>query len=219
MPNTGFIGLISNDENKGTSEGFLGNIGNLQDVARIYSIDEVIFCARDVSAEVIIDKMSALQKTDMSFKIAPPESISIIGSNSINTAGDLYVIDINTITLPENKRTKRLFDLIASVFLLISMPVTIFVFKQPFGYLNNLIRIMIGKYSFTGFDPASANIAKLPAIKPGILYPTDIIHNTQLDNETIARLNFLFAREYRPENDLKILFRAFRKLDRKVNRK
>lgn len=217
MSNTGFIGPVSSDEKNGSSENFLGNINNLQDIARIYSIDEVIFCARDVNAEVIIDKMSSMQKTDLSFKIAPPESMSIIGSNSINTAGDLYVIDINTITLPENKRTKRLFDLIASILLLLSVPFTVFLFRKPFIYLVNLIKVLFGKYSFTGFNPDTVTLTKLPEIKKGILYPTDIISNVSLDEEAVARLNFLFAREYRPENDLKILFRAFRKLDRKVN--
>lgn len=216
MPNTGFIGLISSNEKNGNSGNFLGNISNLQDISRIYSIDEVIFCAKDVNAEVIIDKMSSLQKTDLSFKIAPPESMSIIGSNSINTAGDMYVIDINTITLPENKRTKRLFDLITSILLLISSPVTIFFFRKPLNYFGNLLKVLFGKYSFTGFNPASAT-TKLPEIKEGILYPTDIIPKAKMDEETIARLNFLFAREYRPENDLKIVYRAFRKLDRKVS--
>jgi hypothetical protein len=48
--------------------------------------------------------MLDLSPLDVDYKIAPPESISIIGSNSIHTAGDLYVVNINAITKPSNKR-------------------------------------------------------------------------------------------------------------------
>ena len=55
--------------------------------------------------------MLDLTQLDIEYKIAPPESISIIGSNSIHTAGDLYVVNINSISKRSNKRKKRVFDI------------------------------------------------------------------------------------------------------------
>jgi len=54
----------------------------------------------------------------VSYKIAPPESMSIIGSNSIDTAGDLYVIDINSVSKDVNRRNKRVIDISVSFVLL-----------------------------------------------------------------------------------------------------
>jgi O-antigen biosynthesis protein len=77
------------------SEYYSGNIDQLRDVIAIHSIDEVIFCARDVASKTIIENMKMLTDTRVNFKIASPDSISVIGSNSTHTAGDLYVVNIN----------------------------------------------------------------------------------------------------------------------------
>ena len=73
----------------------------------IHQIDEIIFCAKDLSSQRIIELMSRLVQTNVDFKIAPPESLFLVGSNSIDSAGDLYVIDINSIAKPENKRKEK----------------------------------------------------------------------------------------------------------------
>jgi GT2 family glycosyltransferase len=90
---------------------FTGSLSQLEESIMIHKIDEIIFCAKDLSSQKIIELMSRLVQTNVDFKIAPPESLFLVGSNSIDSAGDLYVIDINSIAKPENKRNKRLFDI------------------------------------------------------------------------------------------------------------
>lgn len=51
--------------------------------------------------------MLKMVSSNVDFKIAPAESFSIIGSNSIETAGDLYTIDINSISRTQNVRKKE----------------------------------------------------------------------------------------------------------------
>ena len=46
----------------------------------------------------IIKAMLELSKLEIDYKIARPESLSIIGSNSIHTSGDLSVVNINAIS-------------------------------------------------------------------------------------------------------------------------
>ena len=74
--------------------------------------------------------MITLVTKGVEFKIAPPESLSIIGSNSIDTAGDLYVIDVNNVGRPENRREKRLLDIVAGLFLLVFFWIFIWFQKQ-----------------------------------------------------------------------------------------
>jgi GT2 family glycosyltransferase len=210
-----FIGLVRAGEINSEKNGFLGDIRQIRDIINIYDIDEIIFCARDLAAEVIIDHMSELQDLDVDYKIAPPESLSIIGSNSINTAGDLYVIDINSISKTGNRRNKRIFDMSSSIILLASWPITAFFTKNPANYLLNLLRVIFGFRSISGYYPTKVRDFKLPKIRKGILNPTDALPASILDEDAIQKLNMLYARDYHIGNEFKLLFRGFMNMGRK----
>lgn len=215
LSNPGFIGLINSSMQPDETNGFLGNISQIKDIINIYKIDELIFCAKDMPAENIIDQMSALQHSKVEYKIAPPESMSIIGSNSIDTAGDLYVIDINSIGKFQNKRSKRVFDVAMSLALLVSFPITVFITGHPLAYLQNIIKVFFGFKSIIGYYPVDHSEHKLPSIRKGIIYPTDNLKNQNIDNQVINRLNMLYARDYRISNEFRLLYKGFRYLGRK----
>jgi len=211
--NPGFIGLIGLKEDEKQNEIFIGHIDQIKDIISIYKIDEVIFCARDVPAEMIIDKMSELNYTQVQFKIAPPESLSIIGSNSINTPGDLYVIDINSITRTKNKRNKRMLDILVCLSLLLVSPVSVFIVKNPLGYLLNIFRVFFTGYSWVGYAAVTnEEVMKLPLIKKGVLDPTYAFKNRKIEAEAISRLNLLYARNYKFTNDLNVIYKGFKSL-------
>ena len=215
LSNPGFIGLVNSGIQRSDTNGFLGNISQIRDIIKIYKIDELIFCAKDMPAENIIDQMSALQHSQVEYKIAPPESMSIIGSNSIDTAGDLYVIDINSIGKFQNKRSKRVFDVMMSLALLVSFPITVFITGHPLNLLFNIFKVLFGLKSITGYSPSNFNEHKLPQIREGIIYPTDGLNNQSIDYQATVRLNMLYARDYRISNEFRLLFRGFRHLGRK----
>jgi len=215
LSNTGFIGLINSSSKQNEKIGFLGNLSQVKDIIKIYQIDELIFCAKDMPAENIIDQMSALQHTQLEFKIAPPESMSIIGSNSIDTAGDLYVIDINSIGKFQNRRNKRVFDFFTGLFLLATYPVTVFFIGNPVNYLVNIFKVLLGTLSITGYHPVELKDHKLPDIRKGIIYPTDGLDRQNADPLAIGKLNMLYARDYRISNEFRLLYKGFRHLGRK----
>lgn len=82
-------------ENEIPSEYYSGTLSQLTEIIRIHAIDEVVFSARDITSETIIQNMKLLQHTRVDFKIASPESASLIGSNSKKSSGDLYVVKVN----------------------------------------------------------------------------------------------------------------------------
>ena len=211
----GFIGLIAIDEKQNEKEGFIGNIGQLADIINIYKIDEVIFCAKDIPSQMIIDKMSELNTSQLELKIAPPESLSIIGSQSITTSGDVFIIELDSISKGNNKRSKRFLDFTSSLLFLVFFPLEIFIVKKPIGFLANIITVLFARKSWVGFKITNqSDKHKLPKIKPGILFPTDVLKNPDITNNTIQRLNLLYARDYKIINDLNIIFTGFRKLGR-----
>ena len=201
-----FIGFISINEQ---TENQLGNISQLNEIIEVHQIQEIIFCSKNISSQQIISYMLQLVSVEVDFKIAPPESISIIGSNSIDTAGDdLYVIDFNSVSKPHNKRKKRIFDMAISIFLLTSLPIVIFVEQKPLQFIANLFLVLLGAKTWVGYE-ANAD-PRLPSIKKSVLSPHQHIKTT--DKEYLNKLNLAYAKDYKTENDFKIIMKNFRSL-------
>ncbi|MEI6455975.1 MAG: glycosyltransferase [bacterium] len=214
--NPAFIGLVSYHHHRNNSNGFMGYIGQVKEIITIHKIDEVIFCAKDVPAQVIIDKMSELKNAQVDYKIAPPESLSIIGSNSINTSGDLYVIDINAITKKSNRRNKRLLDIAVSLSLFLFYPVVLFLVRKPIGLFRNIFSVLFSFKSWVGYSAGSEQeVQRLPEIKDGILTPLDAFMKKEIPGDVHSRLNILYARDYKLTNDLNIILKGFRELGRR----
>ncbi|MCF8369303.1 MAG: glycosyltransferase family 2 protein [Bacteroidales bacterium] len=210
-----FIGLVSVQASKHKWEGFIGNFSQINDIINIYKINEVIFCARDIPAQEIIDKMAELNLSQVEFKIAPPESMAIIGSQSINTSGDIFILDLNSVSKINNRRNKRFIDLLASIAFLALSPILIFLVKNPSGFLVNIFKVLSGYKTWVGYQfTGDVEDHKLPKIRKGVLNPTDILQGTILSSETRNRLNLLYARDYKILNDINIIYKAFRNIGR-----
>ncbi|MEX1193074.1 MAG: glycosyltransferase [Brumimicrobium sp.] len=191
-----------------------GSIEQLDQVIHIHKIDEVIFCAKNNTAETIIKWMSYIASRDVEFKIAQPDSLYLIGSNSIDTSGDLYVLEIDNITRQSNKRNKRAIDFIVSSISILFSPLLVWSFKNKKRFFQNLWQVCIGKKSLVGYSVEPRNHPfKLPRIKEGILTPTEGNKNTE-DDSLIAKLNLIYARDYSIFTDLQIVFAHWSKLDR-----
>ncbi len=190
----------------------------------IYNINQVIFCAKDLPLQLIMDAMSSIPQPELEFKIAPPESWAVIGSNSIHTSGELYVIDVHAINTAPNIRAKRLLDIACSVFALILSPVLIWFQSSPGRFIVNIISVVSGGKSWVGYCPAATsgagiqsesdlmkNTQRLPVIKPGIISPKDALA-TSAESQDTDNLNATYARNYRVFTDLKIIWKGWRKL-------
>ena len=207
-----FVGLVSNSENLNGNKTFIGSYTQVVDIIRIYDIDEVIFCSKSISHQLIIDKMTEWQVAKVDYKIAPEDSLSIIGSNSIHTQGDLYTVEINAVDRTSNRRNKRLLDLFLSLTFLVFSPVIIFTQKESIGFLKNIFKVMWGSNSWVGYYPLQNQLHQLPSIRKGVLNPVDSIKFKNHDNDTISHLNLLYARDYNLWKDLNIILFAFREL-------
>jgi GT2 family glycosyltransferase len=181
----------------------LGNnetsLENLEDILRIHQIDQVIYCARDLTSADIIASMSSVGDKKVEFKIAPPESLYIIGSGSIEAAGDGSMMDVNSVQRIVNRRKKRLFDVAAAVMVLMVSPILIWVQRQPARLYPNIFRVLWGSRSWIGYSSPSENRSHLPRLTQGVL-PT-----TYSDDPAQCRkLDVLYAKDYRISNDVRI---------------
>ncbi|MFM7727391.1 MAG: hypothetical protein ACKO7B_11855, partial [Flavobacteriales bacterium] len=125
----------------------------------------------------------------------------IIGSGSIEAAGDGSMMDVNSVQLLVNRRKKRVFDVAASVVLLVFSPALILPQKRPARFLPNIIKVLLGSATLVGYASSAEQRMQLPKMKPGIL-PT-----TRHTDETHRRkLDVLYAKDYRMASDARIVF-------------
>jgi len=65
------IGFVS-PSSEYTGTGYVGQIDQIDEIASINRVDEIVFCSRDLPSQVIIRIMTRLIGTSVDFKIAPP---------------------------------------------------------------------------------------------------------------------------------------------------
>ncbi len=203
---------ISPDQTR--EENTIGTIDQLDQIAHLVKIDEFIFCAKNTEAKKIIYWMSRLTSANFEFKIAQPDATFLIGSNSIDSAGDLYILNLNSISKSENKRLKRIVDVVFSLGLIFISPLLIWFYDRKSKFIRNLFEVLLSKKSLVGYQLEQAEESAqfvLPNLKKGILP----VQNWSISLKTIPsdKLNVLYARDYSPIIDLKIIFQNLFKLD------
>ncbi len=207
-----YAGYVRINKQEDTLDNCLGHVDSLPEIVSLFGVEEIIFCSKDLSAQKIIGWMGTMRKPDIQFKIVPEESIFIIGSNSKKTKGDFYTLEINlSLNTTFQLRKKRVFDLMASVFFVVFSPVLIIFMKRRKNYLINILRVMMGEKTWVGYASVE-NTTVLPKIRKGVVTPVDIYDDKQINTYTIQKLNFLYAKDYSVEKDMKILLGSLSKL-------
>lgn len=207
--NPGFVGFVSAEINGVHNPFYIGKINQIDEIIKVHEINEIIFCAKDISSQFIINNMLTLVSSGVDFKIAPPESLSIIGSNNIDTAGDLYMIDVNSISKSNNKRNKRLLDIGVSILAIVFCPILIFIQENKSNYILNCLNVLFGFYSWVGYGKITDK--SLPEIKRSVLSPSMLLDG-ELDSNKMKLANLRYAKDYNIEKDVVMIWKLRRKL-------
>lgn len=186
----------------------------LKEYIEVYKLDAIIFSGEDVPSHQIISLMASVDSRKLDFKIAPPESLYIIGSNSIEKGGELFIMDLNAISKPKNERKKRALDFSFSLLFLMSYPLICWFVKRKIGFLRNIFSVLFGKKSWVGYWDESEIGDHLPKMKKGVLYPIDRLKRRKFTEDTAKKLNAVYARAYSTRNDIAIIGAGFKSLGR-----
>ncbi|MCC6282632.1 MAG: glycosyltransferase [Saprospiraceae bacterium] len=188
---------------------YLCHFGQIDEVARIYRVNEIIFCSKDMRSQDIMACMTRLGPA-ISYKIVPEESMSIIGSSSKDEPGELYTIAIRyNIALPGQRRNKRMLDLLVCFALLPTAPFWMLFSSQRRQWSGNWRSVFSGRKTWVSYAPQS-NISSLPALKPGVFSPLDELQDIQPTTQMIDRLNFLYAKDWNAGRDLSVIGKMLR---------
>ena len=215
--NKNFIGYIHpalapaerSDPPKEQTSPSLGTLSQLDEIVRIYRVDEIIFCSKDIRAQDILAWMTRLGPA-VSYKIVPEESLSIIGSSSKDEPGELYTIEIRyNVAQPGQLRNKRVLDVLLCLILLLSLPIWLLFSRKRNVFLKKWGAVLFGLKTWVGYAPHPEN-KTLPRLRPGVFSPLDGIGIQHPTTHTIARLNFLYAKDWDAWRDVEVIWSAFR---------
>lgn len=203
--NKNLIGFVAAPECDTDTEDMLGHTRQLDEITRIFQVNEIIFCSKDVKNQDIMYWMSRLGP-GISYKIVPEASLSIIGSKDKNGPGELYTVEAKyDISHPLERRNKRMFDLAICLILPITLPLWAIFSPRRKTVVSQWWRVFTGSKTWIGYTPGMHK--ELPPVKPGAFTITDGLSLDDYDVSTISRLNFLYARDWRISIDLVVFWK------------
>lgn len=187
----------------------LGGLPEMKQLLYTAGIDEVIFCVNGLSYQEILTQMEYCGGA-YDYKIHLPGSQSFVGSNSSHTAGDLYTMDLRyNLNSFAQQRNKRVFDIVATIFLLLFLPFSFFLVKNAGKAFNNCIQVLMGKKTWIGYAPTNAP-AHLPKIRESIL-PSYFIQEGYEPSDAIReKMNKAYAQNYTPGADITLLIKNYK---------
>lgn len=173
------------------------NTDRLTDKCDWLDIDEVVFCAKDISYKSIIAAISE-KKTAVRFKILQADEPTFIGSNSSESAGDLLIEGMHyNLSKPLAQRKKRWMDVVLCLLLPLSFNKKVW---------NNNLAVMKGKKTWVGYF--GTDLSALP-------YPKEAVFAIKKPHpalpEIVNQINMLYAQNQSAMGDLKVLVKELRK--------
>lgn len=179
--------------------------------AAIFGSNEVVFCSKDFLFREIIHQISQGDETT-DYKILNEGSDALIGSNSKNTAGDLYVAEKNySLFQSKNMRNKRVFDLSVCGFLLLLLPLNIFLIKNFGKFFSNWVSVLTGEKWWVGFL-SEGNLKKFISAKHGVLHPSGGLNGFTFSAKEQEDIELSYAQHYSVRDDWRIFWMNYKNL-------
>ncbi len=191
----------------GTSENMIAHVDQLDEIAKTLQAKELILCAGSLSYKRLISLTGDINR-GLKFRYHALGSCSIVGSDTSTSSGEILSTETSfAIAKASNRRVKRLIDVVLSVLFIITFPVQLFFVSNPFQFLQNCFVVLGGKRTWVGYSKASAS---LPSLRRSILAPNGKKQPAEVSaTENRQLLDYWYARNYEPLQDIKTIFRHY----------
>lgn len=201
----GRVAVIKNDV---SAIGYWCGLNMLSDAV---AFREAVFCEGTLSFKNIIESVHQAGD-DIKIKIHAAGSGSIVGSDSKDSSGEA-VSKENGFKLsdPYNRRLKRLQDILVSLLALISFPVHLIGVQKPFQFFAHCFTVLFAQKTWVGYATEGKN---LPPLRKAVMtcngMPATI--RQELPQQSLQMVDYWYARDYDPSQDIKILWRMYKRL-------
>ena len=198
----------------------LGSIDNVGKIIKEHKISDVIFSPKALSYGQILSVISRSREQIVNFHLVPTTMEVIVGKASVDSLDDLPLVQITyNIDKPSHVFTKRIFDIILSGLLLITVyPIfrlssTITKRKQN-EFLAGLPRVFHGTMSFVGTHVQEARKPTqsgdlLFLGKPGLSGLVQLQQGRALSEDELTQYDLYYARNQGVLLDLEILIKTW----------
>ena len=192
-------------------KGTVGDWTKLNQLRRAVNFKQLILCEGTLSFKEILATIQTVPRK-IRVKIHASGSHSIVGSDSRNTSGEALSMENGyKLSDPANLRFKRLIDIVSSFGFIITFPFHFFLVRKPLPFFNNCFNVLLAKRTWIGY---AVNGRPLPHLRKAILGCNGIPLSwpQQLRTDTLRIVDELYAREYEPVHDLRLLWKCYRRL-------
>jgi hypothetical protein len=200
------MGRIAVNEEK---EGALLGMDKLASSVTTLGAEEIIFCAGSLSYKETIEQV---QRIGGRLKVRFYAGNSIIGSDDKTRKGEIVAgEEAFNLSKAANRRMKRLIDIVFSLSGLLTFFLSFFLLKRPLSFFSNALAVLTGKKTWIGYSFPSA---KLPVLRKGVLGPNGlpVARNPALPAEVLQSIDYWYANDYQPIQDIKIIVKNYRYL-------
>ena len=195
------LGYVNDDEKD--SANWLGRVNQLQEIVKIYDVNEIIFSTNNITAERTMQLMTVIGP-NVNYYTLPADSNFVIGSHSKNANG-LYFgeqIELN-LSKQEYRSQKRIFDISLALLAIILSPILSMIPLTRKWVLNS-IKVLSGKKTWVSYS--SNAIDKLPKLNSGVYNTAYMLKEP---NELFAKnLDQLYAKNYGVLMDIRAITRG-----------
>jgi GT2 family glycosyltransferase len=190
--------------------GAIGYWKDLVSLRKMVPFREIIYCEGTLTFKEIVNQLSA-QPAHVKMKLRAAGSRSIVGSHSKDDAGEALSGE-NGFALndPHNRRLKRLIDFGVAFMALLTFPLQLILVKKPLTFLYRCLQVLCARKTWIGYAGGGAG---LPVLRPAIIASNGLsVLTQQLTAESLQMVDYWYARDYRPLQDLRLLWRSYRRL-------
>lgn len=200
------LGRISPIENDKTA---IGNLKILHTLLQNMPVREIIFCMdENLSMTEVIDFIALSRKMRHKFHYA--KSHGLVGSDSKTTAGETLGAHVNLhLAQPFYQRSKRIFDIVLAIILLLTLPFHLLFIKKRRHFIKNIFYVLLNKCTWVGY---SIQPTDLPFLKPHIITTTASSDGpvASLPNKSLLEVDRWYAKNYEWHFDVKIFIKGYR---------
>ncbi len=193
------------------------NIDELEEIIQLNKIDEVVFSGEYFSNQDILNLMWDLRNKNVSFKIIPTGKELILSKLSMRSFDEVNLVEIEyNINNKLNIFLKRIFDIILSLILLITVYPFLVLYKKGFNkkmskHFSKLLllpKVFKGKYSFVGY-PVWFETDKHYIGKKGLTGLIQLNYKENISEAEIENMNLYYAKNQTLTLDMEILLKSF----------
>ncbi len=175
--------------------------------AELEKANEFIFCVQDLEWQKVIELMNKLGPS-IEYKMVGDDRMSILGSKSKNTSGELYSVKFEfNLAKQDSIIKKRVFDIVLALVHLLFFWILIWGQAQKSNYFKVMLQVLMGSRSFVGYDQRDPKAEELPHIKIGLI---DSTPKGVDDLSWIHRANLIYAKDYNVWKDIEIILKKWK---------